>query len=39
LATSLKPESRDTLLKIADAWDKCAEEIEAASRDDGADAR
>jgi hypothetical protein len=30
LAKTLKPESRETLLKIADAWDKCADEIESA---------
>ena len=32
LAQKLKPEHRDTLIKIADAWDKCAEEAEAARR-------
>jgi hypothetical protein len=36
LAKTLKPENRDTLLKIADAWDKCAEEIEAVRRGEGA---
>lgn len=35
LAKTLKPENRDTLLKIADAWDKCAEDIEAARSIDG----
>ena len=29
LAQKLKPEHRDTLMKIAEAWDKCADEIEA----------
>jgi phytoene/squalene synthetase len=38
LAKTLKPESRETLLKIADAWDKCADEIESArSFSDGVD--
>ena len=38
LAQTLKPEHRDTLMKIADAWDRCADDIEAARRsDDGAD--
>jgi hypothetical protein len=27
LAQKLKPEHRDTLTKIADAWDRCADEI------------
>jgi hypothetical protein len=30
LSKTLKPENRETLLKIADAWDKCANEIESA---------
>ncbi len=29
LAKTLKPENRETLLKIADAWDACADEIES----------
>ena len=29
LAKTLKPENRETLLKIADAWDTCAGEIES----------
>ncbi len=29
LAKTLKPENRETLLKIADAWDKCADEIKS----------
>jgi len=39
LAKTLKADNRDTLLKIADAWDKCADEIEAARNNsgDGAD--
>jgi hypothetical protein len=38
LAQKLKPEHRDTLTKIADAWDKCAAEVEAAHKSsDGAD--
>jgi hypothetical protein len=38
LAQRLKPEHRDVLLAIADAWDKCADEFGAApSRGDGAD--
>lgn len=32
LAQKLKPEHRDTLLKIAEAWDMCADEAEAAHR-------
>jgi hypothetical protein len=37
LAQKLKPEHRDALIKIADAWDKCADDVEAArSRGDGA---
>ena len=31
LSKTLKPENRETLLKIADAWDKCADEIESRS--------
>jgi hypothetical protein len=30
LAEKLKPEHRETLMKIADAWDKCADEVDAA---------
>jgi len=30
LAQKLKPEHRDTLIVIAEAWDKCADEVEAA---------
>ena len=38
LAQKLKPEQRDTLMKIADAWDKCANDVEASPRSgDGAD--
>ena len=38
LAQKLKPEHRDTLMKIADAWDKCADELEAVrQRRDGTD--
>jgi hypothetical protein len=38
LAKTLKPENRETLLKIADAWDKCADEIESVrSFSDGKD--
>jgi hypothetical protein len=38
LAQKLKPEHRDTLLKIAEAWDKCADDAETARRSgDGAD--
>ena len=33
LAQKLKPEHRDTLIKIADAWDKCADEIAQKSGD------
>jgi len=29
LAKTLRSENRDTLLKIADAWDKCADGIES----------
>ena len=37
LAKKLKPEHRDTLLKIAEAWDKCADEVGAAHKSgDGA---
>ena len=32
LAQKLKPEHRDTLTKIADAWDKCASDVEAARK-------
>lgn len=35
LAKTLKPENRDKLLKIADAWDQCATDIEAARYGDG----
>jgi hypothetical protein len=35
LAKTLKPENRATLLKIAEAWERCAAEMEAASREDG----
>jgi hypothetical protein len=34
LAQKLKREHRDTLMKIADAWDKCADEIAHKSGDD-----
>ena len=38
LAQKLKPEHRETLLKIADAWDRCADEVETVrKRGDGAD--
>ena len=38
LAQKLKPEHRDTLMKIADAWDKCAAEVDAAYKSgDGAE--
>jgi hypothetical protein len=37
LAQKLKPEHRDTLTKIADAWNKCADDAEASQRS-GADA-
>jgi hypothetical protein len=38
LAQKLKPEHRGTLIKIADAWDKCANDVEAANNSgDGAD--
>jgi hypothetical protein len=38
LARTLKPQNRETLLKIADAWDNCADEIESASSlSDGVD--
>ncbi len=38
LARTLKPQNRETLLKIADAWDNCADEIESArSFSDGVD--
>jgi hypothetical protein len=38
LAQKLKPEHRETLIEIADAWDRCANEVEAARKDgDGAD--
>jgi hypothetical protein len=38
LAKTLKPENRATLLKIADAWDTCADEIESVrSVGDGVD--
>jgi len=33
LAQKLKPEHRETLIKIAESWDKCADEVEA--RKDG----
>jgi hypothetical protein len=33
LAQKLKPEHRDTLTKIADAWDRCADEIAHKSGD------
>jgi hypothetical protein len=33
LAQKLKPEHRDTLIRIADAWDKCADEIAHKSGD------
>jgi hypothetical protein len=32
LAQKLKPEHRDTLMKIAAAWDQCATEVEAARK-------
>ena len=34
LAQKLKPEHRDTLMNIADAWDKCADDLET-SRSNG----
>jgi hypothetical protein len=37
LAKTLKPENRETLLKIAEAWERCAADMEAAS--DRADRR
>jgi hypothetical protein len=38
LAQRLKPEHRDVLLEIADAWDKCAAEFGSApGRGDGTD--
>lgn len=33
LAEKLKPEHRVTLTKIAEAWDKCADEIERKHHD------
>jgi hypothetical protein len=38
LAQKLKPEHRDTLIRIAEAWDKCADDVETARKiGDGAD--
>ncbi len=37
LAKTLKPENRETLLKIADAWDKCADETESVRSVGGVD--
>jgi hypothetical protein len=34
LANSMKPEHKATLLEIADAWDKCAEEAEREDREE-----
>lgn len=36
LARTLKAEHRDTLLRIADAWEKCANDIEGTETIDGA---
>ena len=36
LAKTLKAEHHDTLMRIADAWEKCANDIEGVQRIDGA---
>jgi hypothetical protein len=35
LAKSMKPEHQATLLEIADAWDRCAEEAERVAERNG----
>jgi hypothetical protein len=36
LAKTLKAEHHDTLMRIADAWEKCADDIDGTRRIDGA---